>query len=335
MSEARRQDLQVWLRQQLNQAFDMEAVSGDASFRRYFRLRCGDVSYIAMDAPPWQEDSRPFVAVARAMAELGLNVPEVVAEDLEQGFLLLTDLGDTQYAQVIEADNADELYHDALMALLRLQAGPIPPGLLPDYDAALLQREIALFADWLLARHLGMRLEGARQAQWRQACQGLVGTALEQPQVWVHRDYHSRNLMYCPNNNPGILDFQDAVRGPITYDLVSLLRDCYIAWPRQRVAAWQENYRQQLVRHGLLSDAVGREAFARWCDWMGIQRHLKAAGIFARLYHRDGKPGYLADIPRTVSYIVQASRDYPQLACVRQLAQDVLDRLDPQTGLLR
>lgn len=327
--DPRLQQLRDWLAGETGMARpQVRPVAGDASFRRYFRLCRGEESFIVMDAPLDKEDCRPFVAIARAMGARGLNVPRVLAADFSRGFLLLSDLGDVQYAQVLTAQRADELYGDALAALLRLQADGLPAEpVLPDYGRELLWAEMALFKDWLLERHCGMRLQPDDEDQWRDGCERLVEAALAQPRVWVHRDYHSRNLMYTQRANPGILDFQDAVCGPITYDLVSLLRDCYIAWPEQQVMQWQEDYRRRLLACGLLDREVDAGTFARWCDWMAMQRHLKAAGIFARLYHRDGKAAYLADIPRTVGYIVQASRRYGELEFLHRLASRVLERL--------
>ncbi len=299
----------AWAQAQLGMALDWAPASSDASFRRYFRLRRGGRSWILMDAPPGKEDCRPFVAVARAMRTIGLNVPEVLAEDLEAGYLLLTDLGETPYLAALDPDNADALYGDALDALLRLQRAR-PAVALPPYDASALQAELALFPQWLLARHLDL----APPPAWEAACAVLVENALAQPRVWVHRDYHARNLMVTERHNPGILDFQDAVLGPVTYDLVSLLRDCYVAWPEDRVRGWAERYRRQAVAAGVLPETVDAATFRRWFDRMGIQRHLKAAGIFARLWHRDGKSGYLGDVPRTLGYVLQACAHDPHPA---------------------
>ncbi len=290
-----------WAEEQLGAALEMAPASADASFRRYFRLCRGGRSWILMDAPPDKEDVRPFVALARALRGAGLNVPEVLAADLDRGYLLLTDLGDTPYLAALDPDRADALYGDALAALLRLQRAR-PPADLPPYDRALLETELDLFPSWFLGRHLDL----PAPPQWPAVAATLVTSALEQPRVWVHRDYHSRNLMVTERDNPGILDFQDAVLGPLTYDLVSLLRDCYIAWPEDRVRGWVERYRREAAHLGLLPDGVGADAFHRWFDRMGIQRHLKAIGIFARLHHRDGKPGYLGDIPRTLDYVLRA-----------------------------
>lgn len=297
----------------------MAPASSDASFRRYFRVWSDGQTRIVMDAPPDKEDCRPFVAIAQALRELGLNAPEILASDCDQGLLLLTDLGSRQYLAELDDQRVSGLYGDALTALARLQTGGDPDSpLLPPYDAALLHREMALFRDWFLGELLGLELSAAEQRTLDQTFAALAGNALEQPQVWVHRDYHSRNLMVTAPDNPGVLDFQDAVIGAVTYDLVSLLRDCYIAWPRSQVEAWALNHRARLRALGMtgLDDA---DQFLRWFDLMGVQRHLKAVGIFARLKLRDGKPGYLGDIPRTLGYVLEVADRYPELAGLHDL----------------
>lgn len=311
--------LTVWIRATLSPDSSLCPASGDASFRRYFRVTAGDRSYIAMDAPPGKEGVRPFLDVAARFRALGLNVPEVLAQDLDQGFLLLTDLGDQQYLAQLNEASVERLYGDALGALVVLQGGGLTDRhFLPEYSHELLMREMALFRDWYLQRHLGVILRPAQEAVLERAFEGLAQSALAQPQVWVHRDYHSRNLMVTPLNNPGILDFQDAVRGPITYDLVSLLRDCYIAWPRERVEDWVKGYHDLALQSGLPVCEDELE-FLGWFDRMGVQRHLKASGIFARLNHRDGKPGYLKDIPRTLGYVLDVAARYPDLAPLHDL----------------
>lgn len=288
--------------------------SSDASFRRYFRIGYPKGSYIVMDAPPEKEDCRPFIAIARALRQLGLQAPEVLEADLAQGFLLLTDLGSRQYLAALDVSSADQLYGDALQALARLQTGgDSATALLPPYDAGLLRREMELFREWFLQRHLGLTLTQDEQRMLDRVFARLCRSALEQPRVWVHRDYHSRNLMVTEFDNPGVLDFQDAVVGPLTYDLVSLLRDCYIAWPREQVEAWALQYRAKVESLGL-GGVADRATFLRWFDLMGIQRHLKAIGIFARLNHRDNKPGYLHDIPRTLSYVMEVAARYPEFS---------------------
>ncbi len=311
---------------------NIRPASEDASFRRYFRVDTPDGTLILMDAPPEREDMRPFVEVGRHFHGIGLNVPELVAVDLEAGFLLLSDLGDRLYLDALSEETVERLYGDALGALLVIQSLGDTGGL-PPYDRALLLAEMELFRDWLLARHLRLELDAAAQAMLSVAFQRLADSALEQPQVCVHRDYHSRNLMVTARNNPGILDFQDAVIGPVTYDLVSLLRDCYIDWPRARVEAWALGYRDLAEQGGVLvRDAVDEETFLRWFDWMGVQRHLKAAGIFARLLHRDGKPGYIGDIPRTLGYVVEVCGRYPELSGLGDLVAEVGERLKGHPG---
>jgi len=306
--------LEAWLKEVLGSSdFEVTPASSDASFRRYFRVHHGSESFIAMDAPPTHEDTGPFVRVAELLARHGLNVPRVLARDAAQGLLLLSDLGDVHYLARLDAENADSLYADAMHALVRMQR--IPPaelGEIPPYDETLLMREMALFRDWYLRRHRGLVLSSAQEQVLGGVYLQLTEAALAQPRVFVHRDYHSRNLMVLPQDNPGILDFQDAVHGPVTYDLVSLLRDCYIAWPRERVEAWALAYLQSAQQAGLLS-ALAAEQWLRWFDWMGVQRHLKVAGIFARLNHRDGKSGYLADIPRALGYVREVAQRYEEL----------------------
>ncbi|MFO7593279.1 MAG: phosphotransferase [Pseudomonadota bacterium] len=327
MSE-RLEQLNHWLSNTLGlPPYDLAPASSDASFRRYFRIRFDGESRIVMDAPPEKEDSGPFVRIGRQLRDIGLNVPEIMAEDLARGFLLLSDLGSQQYLDVLDGRNVERLYGDAMEALATLQARGPGQGILPPYDRELLWREMELFREWYLGGHLGLALEQAEQKVLDETFNLLVGNALEQPQVSVHRDYHSRNLMVS-EHNPGILDFQDAVHGPITYDLASLLRDCYIAWPREQVEAWVSSYHDIAVDQGILRRRE-EERFLRWFDLMGVQRHLKATGIFARLNHRDGKPGYLNDIPRTLGYVVAVCERYPELSAFKHLLEErVVPHLD-------
>lgn len=319
----RRQMLESWLTQQSGlSGFSLERASFDASFRRYFRVRANGSTYIAMDAPPANEDCRPFVTLARAFSGLGLHVPAVLAEDLERGFLLLEDLGSDHYLDVLSTTNVQRLYGDALSALVIIQTCGPREGL-PNYDRALLLRELGLFREWLLERQLGMSLGEAGETMLDTTYDFLVLNALEQPRVCVHRDYHSRNLLVSAPPIPGILDFQDAVLGPVTYDLVSLLRDCYIDWPCDRVEDWAKGYFELAVQSGVLR-AEHEQRFLRWFDLMGVQRHLKASGIFARLNQRDGKPGYLKDIPRTLNYVVQVARRYPELAGLGRMIENAV-----------
>jgi len=265
-----------------------------------------------MDAPPPQEDCRPFVQIADYLEEMGLNSPRVLQADLERGFLLLSDLGSLQYLSAIERQprHAAALYMDAIDALLLMQAkGVNVQGELPPYDAALLRFEISLFHDWLCERHLQITFSADEESRWQDCCDALVENALDQPQVFVHRDYHSRNLMVTDLNNPGILDFQDAVEGPLTYDLVSLLKDCYIKWPVEQILQWALYFRE----YSGAAAQLERDYFLRAFSLTGVHRHLKAAGIFARLLHRDNKPGYLKDVPRTLAYIVDIAPRYESL----------------------
>jgi hypothetical protein len=316
--------LKLWVGQVLDLTdYEIRPASSDASFRRYFRILSPGASHIVMDAPPGREDPRRYIEVAHRLRDLGLNVPEVLDQDLTQGYLLLTDLGEQTYLAALNAASVERLYGDALGALVVLQAGIFTEsGFLPEYDHALLERELEIFREWYLGRHLGVHLSGAQARALDDAGAQLIAAALEQPRVWVHRDYHSRNLMVTPRNNPGILDFQDAVRGPVTYDLVSLLRDCYIAWPPEQVEDWAKGY-YDLARQSGLPVGDDEVRFLRWFDLMGVQRHLKAAGIFARLMHRDGKPGYLADIPRTLGYVAHVSRRYSELAGLDRLLAEL------------
>jgi len=314
-SDPRRAQLIDWLNN-IDIVAGVEPVpaSTDASFRRYFRLQTAGSSFIAMDAPPAQEDSTAFLRVATYLESMQLNAPRVVEADLEQGFLLLSDLGVHPYLDILNQapEKADKLYGDAMGALAMLQErGVAFQANLPPYDDALLRFELSLFHDWLCEKHLGIHFSGEAERHWQALCDQLVANALDQSQVFVHRDFHSRNLMVCDDDNPGILDFQDAVEGPYTYDLASLLKDCYVRWPADQVRAWALKFYAQL------DDAAHAHAdadtFLRHFELMGVQRHLKAAGIFARLNHRDGKPGYLADIPRTLNYIVELAPHYEQL----------------------
>jgi len=302
--------------------------SEDASFRRYFRVTKEDKTWIAMDAPPPVEDCRPFVKVAGFLRDMALNAPEIIAADLEQGFLLMTDLGSRQYMEVLHDDPTlvDDLYEDAIDALLLMQQrGDRFVCELPPYDEALLRFELALFHDWLCEKHLGVHFSAGDEAQWLDVCELLVRNALAQPVVFVHRDYHSRNLMVLPTHNPGVLDFQDSVGGPLTYDLASLLKDCYIRWPDDDIRRWTLQYYDRLDAG--LKQRTTQDEFVRSFDLMGVQRHVKAAGIFARLLHRDGKTRYMPDVPRALRYIVDVAPDYPEL---RFIATLIIERCLPK-----
>ena len=288
--------------------------SSDASFRRYFRFRHVDESFIVMDAPPAKEDVRPFLRVAALLADWGLNVPRVLACDVDQGWVLLTDLGSRQYLpELVDPGRASALYADALEALLRMQVAGRAAAAehLPGYDRDALLREMGLFPQWFLGTHLGLEVDAPMRAMIDRLFDALVDSALEQPTTFVHRDYHSRNLMVADVDNPGILDFQDAVRGPVTYDLVSLLKDCYVVLPPERVRDWALAHRDRLREQGFAVPADDA-AFLRGFDLMGLQRHLKVLGIFSRLHYRDGKPQYLHDLPRVLRYVREAARAYPE-----------------------
>ena len=290
--------------------------SADASFRRYFRVEDGARSWIVMDAPPERENLAPFIEVAGLMQAAGLHVPRILAEDRAQGLLLLDDLGRRTYLQAIGPDNADALMGDAIDALVRWQKAS-RPGVLPPYDEALLQRELDLFPEWYVGRELGRELDGTQRGWLRETERRLLDSALAQPRVWVHRDYMPRNLMLA-EPNPGILDFQDAVEGPITYDLASLMRDAFLSWPSERIDGWIRLYWERARAAGL---PVGDDAaaFRRATDWMGLQRHLKVIGIFARICHRDGKPHYLADVPRFIGYVRDVGARYAEMSPLLRL----------------
>lgn len=319
--------MRTWLAHVLNdETLHITAASSDASFRRYFRVTKNQKSFIVMDAPPELEDSKPFINVCNILQQAGVSVPEILHADLDSGFLLLTDFGQEHFLGAFGPDNTQRLYADALDALLAIQRHGDSTSL-PPYDETLLMFEMSLFGDWFLGRHLGANLRGAATEVLEQTCRFLCHSALEQPQVFVHRDYHSRNLMVLPRGNPGIIDFQDAVCGPITYDLVSLLRDVYVKWPEERVTAWLEDYYQRLKHYGFVQ--AKRAEFYRWFDLMGVQRHLKVAGIFCRLYYRDGKAGYLRDIPLTLDYLMTVCARFEELSALHALLLD----LDVATAL--
>ncbi len=289
---------------------NVQAASSDASFRRYFRVATPEGCFIVMDAPPDKENLGPFIKVAGIMTEANVNVPVIFQQNLDDGFLLLEDFGNRNFLDQLNSKTADVLYQSALDSLFKLQTQtPVKNSPLPHYDEALLERELAIFDDWFLNGLLDIDIP---EALWATVKAELIASALTQPVTCVHRDYHSRNLMVLDHDSPGVIDFQDAVIGPITYDLVSLLRDCYIAWPQHQVGQWLEAYFQRLQQAGLVMCGLGQ--FKRWFDLMGLQRHLKAIGIFSRLHLRDGKPGYLNDIPRTLNYVTCVCPDYPELA---------------------
>jgi N-acetylmuramate 1-kinase len=326
--------LDEWLSATLHPgAFSLAPASADASFRRYFRVTLSApdalapdaATLIAMDAPPPGEDCRPFVHVAALMRDAGINAPRVLAADIERGFLLLTDLGPTTYLRALDADNADGLFRDAIDTLLRWQLAT-RPGVLALYDDALLRRELELFPEWYVGRHLGQALDAQDRADLSRIFDLIIASNLAQPAVFVHRDYMPRNLMVS-EPNPGVLDFQDAVCGPITYDVASLFRDAFVSWPEERVLDWTIRYWEKARRAGL-PVTTDFAQFHRDCEWMGLQRHLKVLGIFARIKHRDGKSGYLEDTPRFLAYVRPVSQRYRELAPLARL----LDRLALRTS---
>ena len=321
-ADDRRALVERWLAKQLEGArFTLTPASEDASFRRYFRAELpGGASYVVMDAPPDKEDCRPFVHVARLLSAAGLHAPRIHAADLAQGFLLLSDLGRRTYLEVLNEANADALLGDAIEALVRWQLAT-QPGELPPYDEALLRRELSLFPEWYVARHRNIQLPESRMNALEQIFRQLVASALAQPKVYVHRDYMPRNLMLS-EPNPGVLDFQDAVYGPITYDIVSLLRDAFLSWEEQRVLDWSVRYWEKARAAGLPVDPDFGE-FWRALEWMGLQRHLKVLGIFARINYRDGKPKYLADTPRFIGYARAVAKRYAVLAPLLELLDEV------------
>lgn len=328
--DQRRAALQDWAvawlsreRDDLTPAGDLLTVSGDASFRRYFRLPLTDASLIAVDAPPDKENSRPFVAIARALRAHGVQVPEVLAADFEQGFMLLEDFGDVLLRSRLNAGTADELYGQSLEALRHLLACDDVPGYsLPPYDRQRLMDEMSLLRDWFIARYLELPLTTEQHAVLGNAFALIADSVLEQPQVFVHRDYHSRNLMLLEGGEIGVIDFQDAVTGPITYDLVSLLRDAYVSWPEASVERWVREFAALLRTDGRIQ--VDDTGFLRWFDWMGAQRHLKVVGIFARLSIRDGKHAYLDDIPLVFNYLLAEIRHHAELHALSELLRNVV-----------
>ncbi len=336
--DARRDSLQSWAVEWLARerpaqvpAGNLLTVSGDASFRRYFRLPVaedaqvsqGVAALIAVDAPPEKEDSRPFVAIARALHAHGVRVPAILTVDFEQGFMLLEDFGDVLLRTQLTDDSANVLYGKAMQTLRHmLRCEAVHGYALPPYDRQRLLDEMALLRDWFIARYLELSLTADQHAVLSNAFSLIADDVLQQPQVFVHRDYHSRNLMVLPDADIGVIDFQDAVTGPISYDLVSLLRDAYVSWPEAQVQQWVGQFAELLRADGLIT--VDNTEFLRWFDWMGAQRHLKVVGIFARLSLRDGKHGYLDDIPLVFNYLLAEIRDYPELSALFDLLRSVV-----------
>lgn len=317
--------LENWVKEQFPaMLFTMQPASADASFRRYFRISFADQTFIVMDAPPQHEDCAPFLRVAEILTATGVHVPKILARNLEQGFLLLSDLGNTTFLQALndQRDIADHLYGDAMDALIKIQSSQQAESL-PDYDEALLLRELNLFPDWYIAKHLQKDLSEKQQAVLHTIFTRILQNNLAQPRVLVHRDYHARNLMVT-SPNPGIIDFQDAVHGPITYDLASLFKDAYICWDEERILDWMIRYWEKARKAGL-PVSTDFAAFYEDFEWMGVQRHLKILGIFARLNYRDGKATYLDDMPLVMEYLRKACKRYREL----HLLLNLLDELNP------
>jgi len=324
--DTRLEQLRGWLAARFGaDAVSLQPASADASFRRYFRVAAGGRTWIAMDAPPQREDCRPYVRVAELLRAAGVHAPQIVAQDLERGFLLLTDLGDTTYLAALTPDNADRLFGDAIEALIKWQLAS-REGMLPPYDEALLRRECDLFPEWYVGRHLALSLTRSQQQALSETIGLVIARALAQPAVYVHRDYMPRNLMVT-EPNPGVIDFQDAVHGPITYDVASLTRDAFVSWEEERVSDWSARYWEKAKRRGLPVHQDFSE-FYRDFEWMGLQRHLKVLGIFARIHYRDGKGGYLEDTPRFMRYARSVSERYRELSPLARLF-DQLEKRQP------
>ncbi|WP_349431506.1 phosphotransferase [Methylomarinum sp. Ch1-1] len=318
-SDIRADAIMDWLNEELRfEINSFEPASSDASFRRYFRVKHAGGQHIVMDAPPDKENTEPFIRIAGLLKKMNIHVPAIYQQNLAEGFLLLEDLGSRSFLDQLTLESADILYQSAFDSLFKLQTqSDLAYAQLPEYSADLLQRELEIFQQWFLGELLAIALPAPLKNSLTTT---LIDSAQAQPRVCVHRDFHSRNLMVLKRHSPGVIDFQDAVIGPITYDLVSLLRDCYISWPPEQVEQWMQRYYRRLDDAELIDADL--DTFRRWFDLMGLQRHLKAVGIFARLNLRDDKSTYLADIPRTMSYIVQISRIYPELADFYQFLQD-------------
>ena len=322
-----------WLNQQFSaENIQLTPLSGDAGFRCYFRFFIHGNSYIAVDAPADKSNNAAFVFMQKRLSKQNILVPEIVAVDLSLGFFCLTDLGETLLADLLTPQNMAKTYQKAIEILPFIQlALPHKTTKLPHYNQAFVELELNIFPEWLLTEHLSITLTDNEQKQLKHCFSILAENMLSQPQVLVHRDYHSRNIMVLENGELGIIDFQDAVIGPITYDIVSLLRDCYLKWPDEEVTLLFNSYINTIAKQYSLTH-IPREQWQRWFDLTGMQRHIKASGIFARLHHRDNKSGYLNDIPLTLSYIVEISQQYPELAFIHQL---LLEKVLPAMTMLK
>lgn len=320
MNDQRLTDMTDWLTTEIDSDYQVTPLAGDASFRRYFRVNTNNNSYIAMDAPPTRESCRPFIAISKSLQTVGINTPHIIASQVDKGFLLLSDFGDILLNNIITRDNVDIWYERCLTHLLLIQRhAQLPSYPLTLYNDGLYSyyEESSWFLTWYLQQYKQLKLSHQELAELEREIHLIAKAANEQPRVVIHRDYHSRNIMVINNDSLGILDFQDAVIGPITYDLVSLLRDCYIDWPIERVHRWLHRYHQQLSDESLVD--VSFEQFLRWFDWIGLQRHLKCVGLFVRLNLRDNKPDYLQYIPRVITYIKQECEHYPELWLLKKL----------------
>ena len=318
MQDLRQQQLEDWLIKQFDASeIHVCPLDGDAGFRRYFRAQIYGRAYIAVDAPPETCNNNAFVDITQRLSAVGVKTPEVHFADLTQGWLCLEDLGDTLLIQTLSEQSCDAFYQQAMAPLLKFSN--VSTHSLPVFDEAFIRLELSIFSEWLLEKHLGITLTEKEKTQWENCQRMLVASAVAQPQQFMHRDYHSRNIMRCATGELGIIDFQDAVFGPITYDIVSLLKDCYIKWPREKVLTLYRYYLTQL--DSALVEKFELQQWVRWFDLMGLQRHLKASGIFARLHHRDNKSHYLADIPLTLSYIQETVALYPEFAFLAELIE--------------
>jgi aminoglycoside/choline kinase family phosphotransferase len=312
--DQRKTKLHYWLSQSLNyQVNSLEPASADASFRRYFRAVTDRGSFVVMDAPPEKEDCKPFISAALSLSKLGVHTPKIIAHDLLQGFIVLEDLGKRTYLDELN-DNANQLYSNAIDALIRIQSGTVDDSdsTPAAYTGSKLIEEMSLFHRWYISKHLGRSIHEPSFAVWLHTQQQLAMACLEQPQVWVHRDYHSRNLMVTESNSPGVIDFQDMVVGAIGYDLASIFKDCYIEWPRAQQQIWLEEYRVKAIARLDFPD-FSLQTLTRWVDFAGLQRHLKVLGIFCRLSYRDGKDDYLNDLPLVAKYVLEVLEIYPEL----------------------
>lgn len=318
--DPRTKQIRRWV---IDSGFDpdsLQVASADASSRRYFRILRDSDSFIVMDSPPEHNDNRPFLDICRRLNQAGINVPTVIRSDLQAGVILITDLGSTHYLDVLDENSAGDLYKDAIHTITAMQAEVDTAGLAV-YDELALRKELNLFPEWYVGKHKGLMLDDAQNSCLESTFALCVASALEQPIAFVHRDYHSRNLMLRKKHNPGILDFQDAVRGPVTYDIVSLLKDCYISWPDDFVYSQLEDFRLQLLDRNIVE--ADRQTFERWFDLLGLQRHLKVMGIFCRLNIRDGKTTYMNDLPLVFHYIDTVCRKYPELQDFKKLLGEI------------